>query len=295
MATVEKERRSIRDRLIGGAISGFLALMRLVPYRARVRIGGWVMAHAVAPLAGYRQRVLDNLALVRPDLGEAERRRLSVEVPRSAGMTLIELFSPGDLRRVALASPIGGPGLAEIDAARDARRPVIIVSGHFGNYDIARAALIDRGLDVGGLYRRMENADFHDIYIRTISQIGDRLFERGRRGMAEMIRHLKGGGSLAILIDQHMADGAPLTFFGERAFTALSAADLALKYDALLVPVYATRQKDGLSFRIDIEAPIPHTTAEEMTQALNVSLEAMVRRNMEQWFWIHRRWRPKKR
>jgi Kdo2-lipid IVA lauroyltransferase/acyltransferase len=99
---------------------------------------------------------------------------------------------------------------------------------------------------------------------------------------------------LGLLIDQHMHHGAPLTFFGVAAQTALSAAELALKYDALLVPTYAIRLPDGLNFRIVVEAPIPHSTPEAMTQALNDSLEAIVRDHLDQWFWIHRRWKAAK-
>ena len=56
-------------------------------------------------------------------------------------------------------------------------------------------------------------------------------------------------------------------------------------------PTYAIRQPDGLSFEIIVEPPIPHGTPEAMTQALNDSLEALVRKHLDQWFWIHRRWK----
>jgi KDO2-lipid IV(A) lauroyltransferase len=90
-----------------------------------------------------------------------------------------------------------------------------------------------------------------------------------------------------------MQHGEPLTFFGREARTALSAAELALKYDAALVPTYAIRQPDGLTFEIVVEAPIPPGTAAEMTQALNDSLERLVRGHIDQWFWIHRRWKSR--
>jgi Kdo2-lipid IVA lauroyltransferase/acyltransferase len=105
------------------------------------------------------------------------------------------------------------------------------------------------------------------------------------------VRHLKSGGMLGMLIDQHMNHGAALQFFGHTAQTALSAAELALKYNALLVPTYAIRQPDGLSFQIVVDAPIVHGTAEAMTQALNDSLEQKVRGHLDQWFWVHRRWK----
>jgi Kdo2-lipid IVA lauroyltransferase/acyltransferase len=93
------------------------------------------------------------------------------------------------------------------------------------------------------------------------------------------------------LIDQSMRHGADLTFFGHRALTALSAAELALKYDALLIPTYAVRQPDGLSFRVIVENPIPPGPPDQMTQGLNNSLEALIRQHPDQWFWIHRRWK----
>ena len=111
--------------------------------------------------------------------------------------------------------------------------------------------------------------------------------------MGEMVRFLKAGGTVAVLIDQHMHKGEPLTFMGQVAQTALSAAELALKYDALLVPCYGIRRADGLSFDMIFEEPLPHTTALEMTQALNDSLEVRVRENVDQWLWIHRRWKGK--
>jgi Kdo2-lipid IVA lauroyltransferase/acyltransferase len=144
---------------------------------------------------------------------------------------------------------------------------------------------------VGALYRPMKNGYFNAHYVQAISRIGTPLFPRGRAGLSDMVRHLKSGGMLGLVIDQHMHHGAPLTFFGVSAQTALSAAELALKYNALLVPTYAIRLPDGLNFRIVVEAPIAVDTPEKMTQDLNDSLETLVRAHLDQWFWIHRRWK----
>ena len=95
---------------------------------------------------------------------------------------------------------------------------------------------------------------------------------------------------MVLLFDQR-AGSDQIKFLGEPARTALSAAELSLRYKADLIPFYATRQPDGLSFEVDLEAPIPHTTALEMTTALTRSLEARVKAHPGQWFWIHRRWR----
>jgi Kdo2-lipid IVA lauroyltransferase/acyltransferase len=277
----------LQDRAIRALI---WALLRL-PYGLRVRLCGWVMAQVVAPLAGYRARVRENLALAIPDLPRAEVERLVRAVPDNVGRTIIEIYSGPAFAARAAATPPEGEGLAALEEAHRTGRPVILVTGHFGNYDASRAALIARGFRVGALYRPMKNRYFNDHYVQAISRIGTPLFPRGRAGLSDMVRHLKSGGMLGLVIDQHMHHGAPLTFFGISAQTALSAAELALKYDAALVPTYAIRLPDGLNFRIVVEPPIAVDTPEKMTQALNDSLEVLVRAHLDQWFWIHRRWK----
>ncbi len=277
----------LQDRAIQALIWGLLRL----PYGPRVRLCGWVMAQVIAPVAGYRKRVRDNLALVMPGLAAPEIARLERAVPDNVGRTIIEIYSGAEFTARIAATPAEGAGLAALDAAHREGRPVILVTGHFGNYDASRAALIARGFRVGALYRPMKNRFFNAHYVAAISRIGTPLFPRGRAGLSDMVRHLKSGGMLGLVIDQHMQHGAALTFFGVSAQTALSAAELALKYDALLVPTYAIRLPDGLNFKIVVEAPIAVDTPERMTQALNDSLETLVRAHLDQWFWIHRRWR----
>ena len=269
--------------LIGGAL--------LLPYAWRVPLSGWMFSRLVAPLAGYRARIRDNLAKIRPDLPATEVERLVRAVPDNVGRTLIEIYSGPAFIAHVTGKPLSGPGLAALDQAHRANRPVILVTGHFGNYDASRAALIARGYRVGALYNPMSNPWFNRHYVKAISSIGTPLFARGKKGLGEMVRFLRSGGMLGLLIDQRMVHGEPLQFFGHDALTALSAADLALKYDALVVPTYGIRQPNGLDFDIVIEAPVPHGTPKAMTQALNDSLEAVVRQNMDQWFWIHRRWK----
>ncbi len=136
----------------------------------------------------------------------------------------------------------------------------------------------------------MSNRYFNAHYVRTMEAFGGPIFPQGRAGTTGFVKHLKAGGLLVLLFDQR-AGSDYIDFLGEPARTALSAAELALRYKADLIPFYATRQPDGLRFAVDLEAPIPHTTALEMTTALTRSLEARVKAHPGQWFWIHRRWR----
>ncbi|MEZ5754603.1 MAG: lysophospholipid acyltransferase family protein [Paracoccaceae bacterium] len=276
----------LADRLIRGAI---WLLLRL-PFDTRRALAAALMTRIVAPLGGYRARIRENLALVCPDLPETELRRMEMEVPRSMGRTLAELYSASDFVARVAQEPLQGAGVPALEEAHRTGRPVLLVTGHLGNYDAIRGGLIARGYRVGGLYRPMDNAFFNEHYVAAISRIGTPLFPRGRKGLAEMLRFLKGGGMLGVVLDQSMGDGAMLSFFGKPALTALSPVEMALRHDALVIPTYGLRRADG-GFDLLIEAPIPPGDPETMTQALNNSLEAQVRAHMDQWLWTHRRWK----
>lgn len=281
------------ERLEYAAVMAVLTLLRLLPYRLRVRLAGRVMRWLSGPL-GLRRRIRDNLALVRPGLERSEATEIERAVPDTIGRAFAEVFSPEGMMEQVRGTPITGDGAEDLAQAQRAGRPVIVVSGHIGNYDAFRTALILAGHRVGALYRPFNNRLFNRRYRAAMEANGGMLFARGRKGMAAMVRHLRGGGVLAILIDQHMDQGAPLTFFGKPAMTATSAADLALKYDALLVPVYGIRRPDGIGFDLIAEAPVPHADPLTMTQALNDSLERRVGAHMGQWIWTHRRWKGRR-
>lgn len=282
---------TLTDHMVDRAFRAMLWCVRALPYERRVPLVGWIVARLVAPLAGYNRRVRENLALVCSDLGAAEVRRLVRTVPDNVGRNMIELYSGDTFIDRVRDLPLQGPGVEALEAAHRAGRPVILATGHFGNYEAARAALVARGYRVGALYKPMKNPLFNAHYIKAMGHIGEPLFPRGPHGLGAMVRFLKSGGMLGLVMDQHMRHGEPLTFFGKRAYTATSAADLALKYDAEIIPIYGVRRPDGLNFDVVIETPIPRSDAITMTQAINDSLEAQVRRHMDQWFWIHRRWK----
>lgn len=276
----------LQDRVLRGLIWTVLAL----PYRWRVPFMGAVMRRIIGPLAGYRQRALDNLAMIWPDRPLAERRAIALQSLDNAGRALIENYSTADFTRRAARYQPQGPGLAALHRATAEGRPVILMSGHFGNYEAARAALVAQGFTIGGLYRPMSNPYFNAHYVGTMEAFGGPVFPQGRAGTAGFVRHLKAGGLLVLLFDQHAA-GVQIDFLGKPAHTATSAAELALRYGAELIPFYATRSANGLDFTVELEAPVPPGTPEAMTIALTRSLEARIQRTPGQWFWIHRRWK----
>lgn len=282
----------LADRLSSGAFRLLVGLFLLMPYHRRVPAMGWAFAHVVAPLAGWRRRIRDNLALACPDLPPAQVRRLMRAVPDNAGRALIEIYSGTEFTaRIGAEDRLAGPGLPALEQAAAAGRPVILACAHFGNYDAMRVALAARGWKVGALYRPMNNRAFNRHYVPAIEAIARPLFPRGRAGLAGMLRFLRGGGMLCLGFDQYDRHGATLRFFGLPSQTVLTPAELALRYHALLVPIAGIREPDGLSFRVEVGEPVMPSDPETMMQALNDDLERLVRAHMDQWFWVHRRWK----
>ncbi len=279
------------EYLVNLALCTLIMLAALLPYRLRIPLMGWLTARIVAPLAGYSVRVRENLALAVPDLPEADVRRLMHAVPDNAGRNVMELYSSKEFSSRARHSPVSGPGLPIIERARAEGRPVIFVTGHMGSFNAARVAMVEQGFEMGGFYRPMKNRYFNVHYAKAMGSLSQPMFEQGRRGMLQMAKHLRSGGVLAILNDLNAHGGVPLDFFGEPALTSLVTAELALKFDAPLVPVWGIRRDNGLDFDIHVEAPIPPGDPVEMTREFNARLEVQVRAHMDQWFWIHRRWK----
>lgn len=286
----EARRQGWIDRgqnLVARAVIG---LLRALPYERRVALGGWIFRRLVGPLAGYHRRISRNLTRIWPDLPPARMAEIAAGVTDNMGRTLAELYSPAEFKARVAKAPLQG-SLEPILQAQAQGRGVILVSGHFGNHDIARALLDSLGHPVAALYRPQSNAEFDLHFSATIRAISQPLFGRDRRDLMALVSHLKAGGMLGVLIDQYYHKGERLDFLGQMARTSTAMAGMALKYDLLLVPVYGIRQPDGLSFQLVIEEPIPHSDATTMTQAINDSLSAMVRAHPEQWLWSHRRWR----
>lgn len=280
------------DRVTDAVLRAMIWTMRRLPWAMRVRAMGWMTRTVIGRLAGYRRRAEQNLAYVWPEMGPAERRRIAARACDNAGRTLIENYSHEELaQRVRDLDP-QGPGLAAIEEARKAGRPILLVTGHIGNHEVPRHVLAARGIEVGGLYKAMRNPFFNAHYVQTLEQVSGPVFERGRRGTMGFTRHLKAGGALVLLFDVFDHQGELIDFLGKPAPTSFSAADLALRFDALLVPFFGIRGEDGLSFDVHFEAPVPHGDRRAMMRELTDRLEARILEHPEQWFWIHRRWKP---
>ena len=291
MSARQFARGGLANYLVDLIIRGYFALLRPLPYRWGMAVSGWFTARVLAPLFGADRRMRENLRRVWPDMPEAEQRRLCREASANSARLMFENFRPEDFVAHARRAEFTGPGKARLLARLAARKPVILVSGHFGNFQCVRVLLQEMGYPSAGIYRPMNNAFTNARYVANLARIAGPNFSRGGRGTRELLKHLRAGGSIALLNDQAAYEGKELRFMGHPALTMTSAAEFALKYGAEIYPCYGIRLANGVDFRVEVEAPIPPATALEMTQALNDSLEARVRAHPEQWFWMHRRWK----
>lgn len=184
------------------------ALIRLaltLPLRMRLSIMGGLISRVVAPLAGYRARAEANLAYIWPDMTEDRRRAIARAVSDNAGRTMIENYDVLGLRDRMAGSPLLGEGVTELEAARQEGRPVLFVTGHFGNFEAPRAALVARGYQIGGLYRPMSNPFFNAHYAQNMHALSGPVFEQGRRGTMGLVKHIRQGGMGVLLFDVYDA------------------------------------------------------------------------------------------
>ncbi|ARO15204.1 Kdo2-lipid IVA lauroyltransferase [Ketogulonicigenium robustum] len=275
-------------------LRALLALARALPYARRVAMMGWITRHIIGPLAGYRKRALVNLAMIYPEMPPERRREIADTVLDNMGRTLIENYSSGALDKQLQSTQITGEGLAALAEAKAAGRPVLFLTAHFSNYEVPRHILHRMGYTIGGIYRPMRNPYFNSHYVQTMEGVSGPVFPQGRRGTMGFVRHLRAGGMATLLFDVHDLNGTQISFLGQPALTSLSAAEMALKFDALLIPYFATRTPDGLNFTAVLEAPIPHSDPVTMMTMATKRLEARIAATPGQWFWVHRRWKAPK-
>ncbi len=278
------------DWIIDRALRGIIRTALALPYARRVRWFGAVVERGVAPMAGYRKRAEEQLALIYPEMEAPARRDLARRVCNNFGRTMIENYSGADFSRQIEGASVGGAGLAPLAEAKAQGRPVLFVTAHFGNHEAPRQALTHRGYTIGGLYRPIANPYFNAHYEKNMLDMSGAVFAQGRKGTAGFVRMLKDGGMGTLLFDVRATRFPKISFLGQPAHTATSVADIALKLDALVIPYFGVRQQDGLSFDVAVEAPVPLTDPKTMMEEITARLEARIAANPEQWFWVHRRW-----
>ncbi|MFO1396813.1 MAG: 4'-phosphopantetheinyl transferase superfamily protein [Burkholderiales bacterium] len=181
-------------------------------------------------------------------------------------------------------------------------RGVLLLTGHFGNWEVATVAGIGSFPQMRGRFhfvRRALKPDWFDRLItRRFQKAGFGVLPK-RGSLDAMLDRLAHGDAIVFAFDQHASppDGIAVDFFGHPAWTFKSLAIIALATGAPVVPATSWREPDGkhvLRFEAPI-APVEHASTNEAirltTRAYNEALERLVLRRPEQWYWVHRRWK----
>jgi len=287
-----------RHRVEAAALRGLRALLRPLPLGLVALPGnllGWVLFDVVR----FKRRILlENLRLA---LGEtvpaAERVRLARRCYRFFGGLICEVLSHPRIGRERLGDHVAFPNLPVLDEALAAGKGVVMVTGHYGNWELIGAGLVALGYDFAEYVGRQGNpaADATLNEVRRAMGIGTIGKGTASRGM---LRTLRENGILGIVSDQHYSRKTHyIHFFGRRVSAAPGAAGMALRTGARVV--FAASLPRG-RFRYEVRfRPIPFAPTGEserdilrLAQRISDELEAVVRERPAYYFWLHRRWRP---
>jgi len=264
-------------------------LLRPLPFRARVRVGGALISGMLRIVPSLRRRITNNLALIYPAMPLRERRRLLHAITRNIGWGFFELIYNHQYTHRTHEMQLSGD-IAPVEKAHAENQPVLFISAHFGQWEAARALLGPRFKPLAGLYHPATNPIFAKIYDPALAASGP-MFPTTMRGLADLSKHLRGGGFTALLLDQYAEDGMPLPFLGHDAMTGLSMARLAVKTKALIIPLSCVRQADGKTIKVVVSTPLTSTDPVQIARELNDFMSAEILKHPEQWYWLHRRWK----
>ena len=189
-------------------------------------------------------------------------------------------------------------GTDYLNEIKRSNKPVIFYSGHFANFELMAMELDKFGIKTAAIYRPLNNIFLNPLmeYLR-MKYICPIQIPKGRMGMREIISRIKDGYSIALMMDQRVSEGQKVPFFNKPAFTTTIPAQLALKYDCKLVPIFLER-KGSLNFEMTVHEPykIEKTGNNEedtknITLKINQVIEKMIIKNPTQWIWSHNRWK----
>jgi KDO2-lipid IV(A) lauroyltransferase len=272
-------------------IAALLGVSRLLPFDARGKFASVVVGWAVGWLPPFRNRVEEGLALVYPEMPGPRRREIAREVGRNMGRTLMEILHNTEFAKKTERFFASGPGLVALKQAKAEGKGALIVSGHFGQWEAIRHFLKSQGLETGAVYRPNSNLWYEPHFLAGIREGGAPIVPKGNAGMMQMVRHIRKGGFFAILADQYVQWAAPIPFLGHKTATTTSPAELALKYDLVLVPAFGLRAENGRDIRISFQTPIAHSDPVTMMTEFNARIAEQIHSNPGQWYWLHRRWK----
>lgn len=256
-----------------------------------------VVACDVVPV---RRRVVDeNLKHVFPELSAHERRRLARQMWEHLFLMVCEIAHiPRKIHETNWRQHIHLKNNRAMVGYLLDDRPTVVVSGHFGNFELASYSLGLLGFPSYSIARRLDNPYLHDFVNQFRSANGQFILPKDGSGN-KVNEVLKAGGTLALLGDQHAGQkGCWVDFLGRPAPCHKALAVFTLSGRAPLLVSYARRLGHPLQFEIGLVDYVDPEYLDDslggvrpLTQWYNHMLEKVIRESPEQYWWVHRRWK----
>ena len=220
------------------------------------------------------------------------KQKIISEMWRNFGMTFIEYIFLNKFNKNNSHIIINGE--ENLNDILINNKPVIFVSGHFANFELMSMEIVKKNIKLATIYRPLNNIFLNPLmeFLRK-KYICKNQIKKGINGVRDAINYIKKDYSIALMIDQRVSEGEKLSFFGKDALTTTLPAQLSIKFNLDVIPVFIERTKKN-NFIIQFQKPIKNDKFKnklELSQHLNTVLEKMIVKNPHQWIWSHNRWK----
>ena len=245
----------------------------------------------LGPLFKSKSIIEKNLTNFNSNLTNEQRENIISSMWENYGITFIEyIFLSLFKEKNDLVEVTRSDILKKISS----NKPVIFVSGHFSNFELMSMEITKRKVKLATIYRPLNNFFLNPLmeHIRK-KYVCKNQIKKGIGGVKESIQYIKAGYSIALMIDQRVSEGEKLNFFNQPALTTTLPAQLALKFELPIIPVFIERRENG-TYKIEFYDEITSKNFKnkiELTQKLNSILEEMIKKNPNEWIWTHNRWK----
>ena len=260
---------------------------------------GSLLGKSVGPLFRSKNIIKQNIKIALGDIDKKRQESIINDMWSNIGRTFAEYVFLKDFKfNKTSFDHMRINGVNYLEEIKKSNNPVIFYSCHFANFELMAMELDKFGIKTAAIYRPLNNFFLNPLmeYLR-MKYICPTQIPKGRMGMREIISRIKDGYSIALMMDQRVSEGEKIPFFNKPAFTTTIPAQLALKYNCKLVPIFLER-KDSINFEMTVHEPykIERTgNNEEDTKnimlKINQIIEKMIIKNPTQWIWSHNRWK----
>ena len=239
-----------------------------------------------------KKTIQKNLRIFLKNNSQFNEKKIISEMWKNYGKTFIEYIYLNQLRKNN--SHINLIGEENLSLILKDKKPVIFVSGHFANFELMSMEITKRNIKLATIYRPLNNIFLNPFmeYLRKTFVCKNQI-KKGINGVRDAINFIKNDHSIALMIDQRVSEGDKINFFNEDALTTTLPAQLALKFQLNIVPVFIERKNDD-TFNIEFKRPINSKNFQNkisLSNELNKVLEQMIIKNPSQWIWTHNRWK----